>query len=503
MSRIVSIYLPDLPTDRIRRDDPSIPPEQAIAVIAKSGSKRWVSAADTAARKAGVRVGMPAAKAQALFRGLMMVEADAVADAAALERITLWALTIYSPIVAVDGIDGIVMDTEGADHLQGGELPMVTKIANQFLSRKLTARVSVADTWGAAHACARAISRETVIVPVGEAVRAVERLPISLLQLPEKIVGDLRTLGFQSIGELANTPRAPLALRFGPEITRRLDQMFGRVSEPNEPIRVAELIEVTRSFAEPIGAAETINKYVGRLVVQLIEALQKKGLGVRRADLIVDKVDGRRQAIRAGTVKPSRDVAWLTKLFRDRTEKIEPGFGIERLTLIAIIAEPLEELQKSSSLVEEEVTDVSPLIDIYGNRGHRIYRLAPLASDVPERAVQRISAAASPVEVSWLHHWRRPVRLLVRPELIEVIALMPDHPPVAVTWRGKRRKVKRADGPERIFGEWWQRNSEMEAVRDYFVVEDERGERLWVFRSGDGVDPETGSHRWFCHGIFA
>ncbi|MCJ2877447.1 DNA polymerase Y family protein [Rhizobium pusense] len=503
MTRVVSIYLPDLPTDRIRRDDPSIPGEQAIAVIARSGSKRWVSAADAAARKAGVRVGMPAAKAQALFRGLMMVDADLSKDAAALERITLWALTLYSPIVAVDGVDGIVMDTEGADHLQGGELPMVTRIANQFMAKKLTARVAVADSWGAAHACARAISRETVIVPIGQTVKAVEKLPISLLRLPPKIVSDLRTLGFQSIGELANTARAPLTLRFGPEIGRRLDQMFGRACESIDPIRTVDLIEVARAFAEPIGAAETIDKYVGRLVIQLIDELQKKGLGVRRADLIVDKVDGNRQAIRAGTVKPARDVAWLTKLFRDRTEKIEPGFGIEKLTLVAVMAEPLEEMQKSSGLVEEEVTDVSPLIDIYGNRGHRVFRVAPVASDVPERSVQRISAAADPVAVSWVHHWRRPVRLLVRPELIEVIALMPDHPPVSVIWRGKRRKVKRADGPERIFGEWWQRDSEMDAVRDYFVVEDESGERLWVFRSGDGVDPETGNHRWFVHGIFA
>lgn len=140
-------------------------------MIAKSGSKRWVSAADPAARKAGVRVWMQAAKAQALFRGLMMVDADPAADAAALERITLWALTQYSPIVAMDALDGIVLDTEGADHLQGGELPMVTKISNQFCAKKLTARVAVADTWGAAHACARAISRETVIVPAGEIVR--------------------------------------------------------------------------------------------------------------------------------------------------------------------------------------------------------------------------------------------------------------------------------------------------------------------------------------------
>lgn len=503
MTRVVSICLPDLSTDRIRRADPSIPAEQAVAVIAKSGSKRWVSAADIAARKAGVHIGMHAAKAQALFRGLTMIDADPAADAAALERITFWALTQYSPIVAVDGTDGIVIDTEGADHLQGGEEPMLTRIANQFRAKGLTARVAIADTWGAANACARAISRDTVIVPRSETVRAVEKLPLSLLRLPDKIVGDLRMLGFKTIGELANTPRAPLTLRFGPEVGRRLDQMFGRAPEPIDPIRTAELVEVSRAFAEPIGAAETINKYVGRLVVQLVDELQRRGLGVRRTDLIVEKVDGTRQAIRAGTAKPARDVAWLTKLFKDRTEKIEPGFGIEKMTLVAVMAEPLEEAQKSSSLVEDEVIDVTPLIDIFGNRGARVYRVAPVASDVPERSVRRIGAASDPVEASWVNHWRRPVRLLVRPEQVDVMALMPDHPPVWIIWRGKRRKVKNADGPERIFGEWWERKSEMAAVRDYFVIEDEGGERLWIFRSGDGVDTETGSHKWFVHGVFA
>ncbi|MGO6937882.1 Y-family DNA polymerase [Rhizobium johnstonii] len=503
MPRVVSIFFPDLPTDRIRRADPAIPVDQAIAVISKSGSKRWVSAADAAARKAGVHLGMPAAKAQALFQGLRMIDADLAADAAALERITMWALSQYSPIVAIDAPDGIVMDTEGADHLQGGEERMLTSIANRFRARGLTTRVAIADTWGAANACARAISRETVIVPRGETVRAVEKLPISLLRLPEKIVGDLRTLGFKTIGELANTPRAPLTLRFGPEVGRRLNQMFGRTPEPIDPIRTVELVEVNRVFAEPIGAAETINKYVARLVVQLVNELQTRGLGVRRADLIVEKVDGTRQAIRAGTAKPARDVAWLTKLFRDRTEKIEPGFGIEKMTLVAVMAEQLDEAQKSSSLVEDEVVDLTPLIDIYGNRGQRVYRVAPVASDVPERSVQRIGAASDPIETAWVNHWRRPVRLLARPEQVDVMALLPDHPPVWIMWRGKRRKVKNADGPERIFGEWWERNSEMAAVRDYFVIEDEGGERLWIFRSGDGVDTETGSHKWFVHGVFA
>ncbi|MCH4547208.1 DNA polymerase Y family protein [Rhizobium changzhiense] len=502
MPRVVSIFFPDLPTDRIRRADPAIPVEEAIAVISKSGSKRWVSAADAAARNAGVHLGMPAAKAQALFQGLRMIDADAAADAAALERITMWALSQYSPIVAVDPPDGIVMDTEGADHLQGGEEWMLTSIANRFRAKGLTTRVAIADTWGAAHACARAINRETVVVRSGETIRAVERLPISLLRLPEKIVSDLRTLGFRTIGELSATPRAPLALRFGPEVGRRLDQMFGRVCEPIDPIRSPELVGVSRSFAEPIGAAETIDKYVGRLVVQLVAELQRKGLGVRRTDLIVEKVDGTRQAIRAGTAKPVRDVAWLTKLFRDRTEKIEPGFGIEKLTLVAVMSEPLEEKQTASSLVDDEDADITPLIDVFGNRGQRVYRVAPVASDVPERSVQRIAAVGEEVTEGWVHHWRRPVRLFARPDPIEAIALLPDHPPASITWRGKRHRVKRADGPERVFGEWWRRDSELEAVRDYFVVENEIGERYWIFRSGDGIDPETGPHKWFMHGIF-
>ncbi|TCL66456.1 protein ImuB [Rhizobium sp. BK251] len=446
---------------------------------------------------------MPAAKAQALFGGLMMIDADPVADATALERITLWALTQYSPVVAMDAPDGIVMDTEGADHLQGGEARMLSGIANRFRAKGLTARIAIADTWGAAHACARAITRETVIVPIGQTAKAVEKLPISALRLPEKTAGDLRTLGFRSIGELSATPRAPLTLRFGPEVGRRLDQMFGRIAEPIDPVRTPELIEVSRSFAEPIGAAETINKYVGRLVVQLVAELQRKGLGVRRIDLIVEKVDGTRQAIRAGTAKPARDVAWLSKLFRDRTEKIEPGFGIEKLSLVAVMTEPLEETQRVSSLVEDGNDDITPLIDLFGNRGQRVYRVAPVASDVPERSVRKIAASADDIEDGWTHHWPRPVRLLAHPDRIEAIALLPDHPPASITWRGKRHRVRRADGPERVFGEWWKRDSELEAVRDYFVVEDDSGQRFWIFRSGDGVDPETGSHRWFLHGIFA
>jgi protein ImuB len=351
MARVVSVFFPTLPTDRIRRVDPSIPVETPLVVVARSGSKRWLSAIDASAAKLGLHIGMPAAKAQALVQGLQMVDADPVADLVALERLSLWALTQYSPIVAVDPPDGIVMDTEGADHLQGGEELMLSGLVNRFRARGLPARAAVADTWGAAYGLARMMSAETRIVPKGQTSYAVTPLPLLSLRLNAETATSLRTLGFKTIGELAATPRAPLALRFGPEIGRRLDQMFGLVAEPIDPIRSPDIIEVHRAFAEPIGAAETIAKYISRLVAKLCRELQAKGLGVRRTDLIVHRVDNTIQALRAGTAKPMRDVAWLTKLLHDRIEKIDPGFGIEKLSLAATMVERMGGSQVVSSLV--------------------------------------------------------------------------------------------------------------------------------------------------------
>ena len=45
-------------------------------------------------------------------------------------------------------------------------------------------------------------------------------------------------------------------------------------------------------------------------------------------------------------------------------------------------------------------------------------------------------------------------------------------------------------------------DAELAAVRDYFQVETEAGERFWLFRDGDGEDAGTGSQRWFLHGVF-
>jgi protein ImuB len=478
--------------------------EAPLVLIGREGRQRVILALDAAARRAGLCVGMPVTKAQALVPGLIVRDADPGADAEALNRLALWALQRYAPIVAADPPDGLVIDVTGATHLHGGEDAMLKGMVERLAASGIAARAAIADSWGAAHVFARYRCRDALVVPAGESAKAILDLPIAALRLPKPMVEDLSVLGFERIGELAVKPRAPLTLRFGPELGRRLDQAMGRLSEPIDPVRSPDLIEARRVFAEPIGAAETIARYTGKLVTQLCEILEAKGLGARRLDLLFYRIDNRIEAIRVGTARPVRDVKRLTRLLCDKIETVDPGFGIEIMRLAATLAEPLAQKQTVSSLMEEPEADVSSLIDTLANRvgEYHLYRFAPVASDVPERSVQKIAPAAPDTSETWLGPWPRPARLLPAPEPIETLALLPDHPPVTFTWRGIRRRVRCADGPERVFGEWWKRDAELSAVRDYFQVEDETGERFWIYRAGDGEDSATGSQHWFLHGIF-
>ena len=482
-------------------------PPSDIPLILKGtdGRKRVIYAADNLALELGLRPGMAISKAQALISELTIKESDPSADLEALERLALWALKRYSPMVCADPPDGLIIDVMGAAHLHGGEEAMLAGMIDALSDFGVKARGAIADTCGAAHALARFVATPITICPPTESSTAILRLPIYALRLPLTTVVDLRALGFDRIVDLTSQPRPPLILRFGHQLGLRLDQALGSVSEPIDPVRLEDMIEIRRVFAEPIGAPETIAKYIGKLVVLLCERLERNGVGVKRMDLLCHRTDNVIEAVRIGLAKPVRDVKRLTRLLCDKIETIDPGWGIEVMRIAATETESLIPKQMTSLLLEETQADVTDLLDTLSNRigSDRLYRFAPVASDVPERSVKRVPASAPDVGGGWPKRWPRPTRLLSPPESIETMALMPDYPPVSFSWRGKRRRVQAADGPERIFGEWWKRDAELTTVRDYFRIEDETGERYWIYRAGDGEDMGTGSQRWFMHGIFA
>ncbi|MEP7008103.1 MAG: DUF6504 family protein [Sphingomonas bacterium] len=574
MKRVASLYLPDWPIDRLRRAARTAAPPEAPATTPpleahergdgwrpgarwaregrlslpvmggghlageaplvtsiREGSKVLIAAVSPAARAVGLHPGMAVTQARAQVPGLDIRPADIEGDRADLRRLAIAAARHWSPIVALSGEDGLLIDITGTAHLFGGEQAMARRILRLLARLGVTGRIAVADTAGAAWALARyarlsgdRFSRDGVaICPPTTHLAALATLPVAALRCDAGAIELLKRLGVDTIGQLAAMPRAPLARRFGTALVARLDQAIGRIGEPLDPVVPPETIAIVQRFAEPIATAEAIEHWLAYLMPRLVTALTGAGLGARVVELIADRIDGVPQRLRIGLARPSRDAAHLLRLIVRRIEEIAPGFGVDALTLRVRRADPLGP-EHFEERLEDRPPDLAPLVDALANRigETRLWRAWPVESEVPERSVEAVPPLDPPAQQSarlklddvrqldrstdlhpWHHRWPRPVRLLRRPELLDhVIAELPDQPPRRFTWRGTTHKIVRADGPERVRGEWWKRASEQHNVRDYFRVEDEAGQRFWLFRRGDGERSESGDLSWFMHGAF-
>ncbi|WP_454887385.1 DUF6504 family protein [Sphingomonas oryzagri] len=512
MRRVVSLFLPSWPTDRLRRKA-ARPPEAGIPLVTAlpDHGRRVIAAVDAAARELGIRPGMTVTKARMFTPDLLVVDAEPDDDTEGLRRLALWAGRLYSPIVAPDPPDGIWIDITGCAHRFDGEKPLLKDILRRVSASGTAIQVAVADTAGCAHAVARHVpsGRPTIIDP-GKARAALSILPVSALRIEPGVADELRRMGFERIEQLIAAPRAPLAKRFGRQLHKRLDQALGQIPEPIEPIFPPSVPRVRRGLLEPIGTAEAFTQVIGDLLTDLVPRLVGAGIGVRQLDLLFERVDGQYQVIRVGTASPAREVAHLVRLLGQKIDTVDPGMGVEAMTLVAPLTEPLGPSQQSGLVTGgRSGPDLGKLVDALANRfgQGRLYRAQARASTMPEREVGIAAPLGVTNGAAWDEDCPRPSRMIVPPEPIEVIAALPDHPPAMFVWRGKRNRVARADGPERLHGEWW-RDAGHEAampfaVRDYFQVETTSGGRYWIFRLGDGERPTTGPMQWFIHGAFA
>jgi protein ImuB len=463
-----------------------------------------IAAACPVAQALGLEAGMALTRARSMIPGLEVEDAEPEGDLALLTRLAVFAARCWTPRAALSGADGLWLDLSGVAHLFGGEVVMAERILRFCDHLDLSACIAVADTPGTAHALARHGGRHLILCPSGGESDALAPLPIQALRLDEDTVSAAQRLGIDRIGDLFAIPRAPLERRFGSTLLRRFDQALGKAGETIEPVVPEEPPDALLRFVEPIATPEAIGEALRHLMLMLVRELEAQGLAVRSLVLICERIDGEEQAIAIGTSRGTRDAAHLLTLFRDRIEKIEPGFGIEAMRLVARRCEPLGPVPIAGALSGEEPDpDLVPLIDRLVSRlgERRLFKLSAVESDVPERSLTRVP----PLEdvTPWPDDWPRPVRLLPRPEPIDqVVALLPDGAPRRFTWRGQGHVVRCADGPERIYGEWWKHQAEADAVRDYFQVEDEEGARFWIFRRGDGADPHTGDLSWYLHGVF-
>jgi protein ImuB len=506
MDRILCVWLPNWAIDTWRRRNPSASPaESGFALVAQERGVRRLAAIDAVAASLGLFVGQKAADASALAPGLVTADAEPEADSAALVALADWCCR-FSPAVAVDGADGLVLDITGVAHLWGGEAAMVTDLVQRLAGNGLTARAAVAGNPAAAWALARFAPDRTLVAEGGEAA-ALAGLPVTALRLEDPVAAQIVRLGLTTIGRLAALPRDALTRRFGAGVVARLDQALGRAGEALTYRRPPTPWLARLAFADPISAPEDMARVTADIAALLCARLEAEGRGARRFELVFHRLDGRALPLTIGLALPGRDPRAIARLFAPLLETVDPGFGVEVVTLTAAEVEARgpsqRRLEQGGEVPPEE--GVAPLVDRLVNRlgGAAVWRAEPNPSHAPERAVARRPALSRPGGTGWSADRPRPLRLFRRPEPIEAMAPVPDDPPVVFRWRGVAHRVRLAEGPERLAEEWWRRPLEDDRpgrVRDYYRVEDEAGGRFWVYR--DGLYGGDDIPKWWVHGLF-
>jgi protein ImuB len=398
----------------------------------------------------------------------------------------------FTPLAALDPPDGIVLDITGCAHLFGGEAGLVRRLGAAWPE----ARIAIADTAAAAWALAH-------FGPIAGADRRTARLedlPLAGLRIADATIARLRRLGLRRIGEVLRLSRGEIRAGFGADLVLRLDRLRGHAPEALHFLTPPVDWRVVGFHAEPLFTAEQLQAELMRLVEALCERLVAAESGLVGVEAQYYRVDARRLTDRIGFAAPTRDRVHVARLLGERLRHIDPGFGIEA---VALVGEAAALPPGQAELAGRAAPDYAPTIDRLMRRV-TLYRLGPVATHIPERAMRRVQVTGS--AAGWtMPDDPRPVRLFARPEPIAVLAPVPDDPPRMIRWRDVAYRIVHATGPERIGRDWWHHEPatarpETERIRDYYAVETAAGERFWVFRAG--LHEGEVAPRWFIHGLF-
>lgn len=529
-----------------------------------------VAAANRAARDCGIDVGLGFTDARARAPAIKAVPIDRGADEKALRALALWMIRI-TPLVSLDGEDGLCLETTGCERYHGGEVALIAHVSGLLTKNKVPHQLGMAGTPGAAYAVARYYNGSDTDIshgrrlPNGEERAGLAALPCQGLRLSAEVTGLLRRFGLTRIGQLYEIDRRALARRFRAKhhsdaVLLRLDQALGMRHEPIMPLTPPPLFSAPLPCPEPIISTPALLIGLERLANDLCAQLKAQNKGGQAFTFHGFRGNGEHDAVPLTTARACADANHLVYLFRDRIEKINPGFGIEHLVLQADRTSRLESVTTplagtlAGGGADPQAT--AELVDrLTAKLGPRSVAVSTFAArHLPEKAEgRRVFDGTWPTKPSpFSLKGPRPQRLIDPPEPITVLAQVPDGPPRTFRWRRVQRRVSKADGPERLAPEWWQHTAPVPLTaepqqgarpwltpkldpradagqihkgrtqiekalttdhqrapvkkprtRDYYRVEDDEGRRYWIYRDGLYDDNRGGAPAWFMHGLFA
>lgn len=560
------MYLPWWRAERAARR--RTPRPSAVLLVRAVRGERVVADACPEAWRAGARPGMSLAQARAMVGGatektptgqkgrakkargehgsgaaearvLHVEDEDASRDHAALLAMARWVQRHWSPRVEVDGADGLLLDITGCAHLFGGERALARSLAQRLFDVGLTSRGAIASTRGAAWGVARYGAKAWTIVEDGEEMAALEPLSVAALRADAAAVEALAQVGVDTIGQLVRLPRRALPSRYGRDLLVRLDQALGTLGEQVDRTIEVEPITAAREIAGGTTRLEDLHLLVRELLDEVEDRLAALEAGVREVVVRFARMGERKEEDEEERVvvrvsRATRDAAHVFGLARNAIDRVQMGFGVERVDVCAGTPTRLTHRQVSMGGAQENAWEhdvaFAALADTLAQRlgrarvmhGACVQRHMPehaarwtpmdapmdAAMDVGEKGVATQGTGGTALreesrvqmDAAWAMRTLgpRPTRLFTPAIETQTIALTPDGPVMRLRWQGEDRAIVASVGPERIGPEWWRaREPTREPTRDYFRVQDDRGRWLWVYRELDATDANA---RWFVQG---
>ena len=547
--RVLSLWFPRMGAERLLRQA-RVTEEQPFAVVQDTGKTQVISSLSVSAEGWGLSHGQPLRDALAMYPDLITCLQNRQLEARFLASLRRWA-SKFSPWVAEEIPNALVIDLTGCAHLFGGELGVIQQVELDCLNLGLSVHIGMADTKGAAWALARYAGQPLGLSRTGDAIdqeapatrsRAVKRrnwerggqpprlqssqggfariaapgftqqalapLPVAALRLEDHVITSLNRLGLRRVENLMDQPRAAIARRFGKGTIYRMDQALGVAPEPISPAKQSLHLACRLTLPEPIGLIEDMLAALDKLLPRLAASLTAKGRGVRRLRLEAYRTDQTMQSVEVGLARPSADMALIRQLLVIKLEDIKVEFGIDVLRVVAAQTEPIYAHQhkgkiKAGPAVAARLSQNTELDDLIGKLGARIgleaiTRLHPGDSHIPEKASQVLAAAWSMPQMDWPIVLRARPLIYFQPE--PIVAAEVPKVPLHFKWRGQSHELQSAQGPERIAPEWWlAERAWRSGTRDYWRVVTKSGDRLWLYFAHGGAI----SGGWFCHGRFA
>src|SRR5690554_5949215 len=288
--RFLSIWFRHLTTDRLVIKHPQLKGHPFVLVSPEHG-KMIVTAANTAAISSGVWQGMAVADARAIVPTLEVFTDEPGIEGRLLKAFARWCLC-YTPVVAPDPPNGLVLDITGCAHLWGDEHSYLENITTTIQNKGYHVRAAIADTIGTAWAIAR-YGRHSPLVKPNAQREALLPLPPASLRLDMEILQRMDKFGFRKIGQFIDIPPYLLRRRFGETLLIRLEQALGTAYEHIQPVRPLQPYLERVPCMEPISTAAGIAIALEQLLENLCRRLSKEGRGLRTGIFKGYRVDGK------------------------------------------------------------------------------------------------------------------------------------------------------------------------------------------------------------------